>query len=183
MVLRDTNKVEQLDLLLTTTSFKFAEKVYGDTTKKASNLQWFIPRKKKNYQVVIDSLVSSELCEKLQEPVNQYHIRLREQLKAYRTIQRSGGFPLIITDKKSIELGDNDSWLLNLKKYLVLLDDLKNDDNSVIYTDSLANAVQSFQKRMGLSENGKINQKNINEINKLVEFRIKQMMVNTERLR
>ena len=65
----------------------------------------------------------------------------------------------------------------------MLLDDLKNDDNSVIYTDSLANAVQSFQKRMGLSENGKINQKNINEINKLVEFRIKQMMVNTERLR
>ena len=76
MVLRDTNKVEQLDLLLTTTSFKFAEKVYGDTTKKASNLQWFIPRKKKNYQVVIDSLVSSELCEKLQEPVNQYYVRL-----------------------------------------------------------------------------------------------------------
>ena len=36
---------------------------------------------------------------------------------------------------------------------------------------------------MGLSENGKINQKTINEINKLVEFRIKQMMVNTERLR
>ena len=80
-------------------------------------------------------------------------------------------------------MGDNDSWLLNLKKYLVLSDDLKNDDNSIIFTDSLANAVQSFQKQMGLSENGKINQKNINEINKPVEFRIKQMMVNTERLR
>ena len=59
----------------------------------------------------------------------------------------------------------------------------ENDDNSIIFTNSLVNAVQSFQKRMGLSENGKINQKNINEINKPVEFRIKQMMVNTERLR
>ena len=73
--LRDTKKVEQLDLLLTATFFKFAEKVYGGTTKKASDLEWFIPRKKKNYQAVIDSLVSSELCEKLQEPVNQYYIR------------------------------------------------------------------------------------------------------------
>ena len=35
LVLRDTNKVEQLDLLLTTTSFKFAEKVYGGATKKS----------------------------------------------------------------------------------------------------------------------------------------------------
>ena len=118
LFLNDIKKVRLLDLLLTITFFTFAEKVYGGTTKKASDLEWFIPRKKKNYQVVIDSLVSSELCEKLQEPVNQYYIRLRQELKRHRNIQKNGGFPLIITDKKSIELGENDSCLLNLKKYL-----------------------------------------------------------------
>jgi L,D-transpeptidase YcbB len=175
--------VHQLDLLLTTTFFKYAEKVYGGTTKKASDLEWFIPRKKKNYQVVIDSLVSSELCEKLQEPVNQYYIRLRQELKRYRDIQKNGGFPLIITDKKSIVIGDNDSCLLNLKKYLVFSNDLKNDDNSIVFSDSLANALKSFQKRMGLPEIGTLNQQTIKEINKPIEFRIKQMMVNMERLR
>jgi murein L,D-transpeptidase YcbB/YkuD len=181
--LGDTKKVERLDLLLTTTFFKFAEKVYGGTTKKASDLAWFIPRKKKNYQVVIDSLVSSELCEKLQEPVNQYYIKLRQELKRYRDVEKKGGFPLIITDKKSIAIGDNDSCLLNLKKYLVLSNDLKNDDNSIVFTDTLANALKNFQKRMGLSEIGKLNQQTIKEVNKPIEFRIKQMMVNMERLR
>ena len=80
-------------------------------------------------------------------------------------------------------MGDNDSCLLNLKKYLVLSDDLKNDDNSIIFTDSLQKAVKNFQRRMGLSENGKVNLQTLTEINKPVEFRIKQMMVNMERLR
>ena len=181
--LGDRNKVQRLDLLLTTTFFKFAEKVYGGTSKKASDLEWFIPRKKKNYQVVIDSLVSSELCEKIQEPVNQYYIRLREQLKAYRIIQKNGGFPLIITDKKLLAINDNDSCLLNAKKYLVLSNDLKINDNSIVFTDSLQNAVKNFQRRMGLSESGKVNLQTLTEINKPVEVRIKQMMVNMERLR
>lgn len=97
----------------------------------------------------------------MQEPVNQYNIRLREQLKAYRTIQKSGGFPLIIMNKKILSVEDSDSCLFNLKKYLVLSNDLEINDNSIIFTDSLAYAVQSFQKRKGLSENGKINQQTI----------------------
>ncbi|MBC7410292.1 MAG: L,D-transpeptidase family protein [Arcicella sp.] len=181
--LTDIKKIQQLDLLLTATFFKYAQKVYGGTTKKASDLEWFIPRKKKNYQILIDSLVSSALCEKLQEPVNQYYIRLREQLKLYRIIQRKGGFPTIITAKKSLSVGNNDSCLLNAKKYLYLTNDLKINDNSIIYTDTLANAVINFQRRMGLSENGKLNKETLNEINKPIEFRIQQMMINMERLR
>lgn len=76
--------------------------------------------------------MSSELCEKLQEPANQYYIRLREQLKTYRTIQKSGGFPLIMMNKKILSVDDIDSCLLNLKKYLVLSNDLEINDNSII---------------------------------------------------
>lgn len=181
--LSDSRKIQQLDLLLTTTFFKYAEKVYGGTTKKASDLEWFIPRKKKNYQIVIDSLVSSELCEKIQEPLNQYYIQLRGQLKAYRVIQKNGGFPLIITDKKSLSVNDSDSCLLNLKKYLVLSKDLKVDDKSVVFTDSLQYALKNFQNRMGLLTNGKLTPQTLSEINTPVEVRIKQIMVNMERMR
>ena len=181
--LKDSKKIGQLDLLLTVTFFKYAQKVYGGTTKKASDLEWFIPRKKKNYQILIDSLVSSALGEKLQEPVNQYYIQLREQLKLYRIIQRKGGFPTIITHKKSLSVGKNDSCLLKAKQYLYLTNDLKINDNSIIFTDTLASAILNFQRRMGLFENGKLNKETINEINKPVEFRIQQMMINMERLR
>ena len=181
--LTNTKKVEQLDLLLTVTFFKYAQKVYGGTTKKASDLEWFIPRKKKNYQILIDSLVSSTLCEKIQEPVNQYYIKLREQLKLYRVIQRKGGFPTIITRKKLLSVGNSDSCLLKVKQYLFLTTDLKINDNSIVFTDTLARAVLNFQRRMGLSENGKLNKETLSEINKPIEFRIQQMMINMERLR
>jgi murein L,D-transpeptidase YcbB/YkuD len=70
-----------------------------------------------------------------------------------------------------------------VKKYLLLSGDLKTNDNTTIFTDTLAKAIQRFQHRMGLTENGKIDRATIIEFNKPIEFRIKQMMVNMERLR
>lgn len=175
--------LQQLDVLLTVKFFDYAHKVYGGTTKKASDLEWFIPRKKKNYQVLLDSLVSSELCKNLQEPINQYYIRLRIQLKQYRTIQKQGGFPFIETSKKIVALGQNDSSLIQVKHYLVLTGDWASNDRTPIFTDSLLQALTNFQYRMGLKETGKITPETIIELNKPIELRIKQMMVNIERLR
>lgn len=175
--------LENLDLLLTTTFFKYAQKAYGGTTKNTLDLEWFIPRKKKDYQILLDSLVSLTKGEEIQEPVNQYYITLKEQLKRYRTIQKNGGFPTVITDEKQLIVGDSNACLVNVKTHLLLTGDLKTNDNTNIFTDTLANAVQRFQHRMGLTENGKINHATIIEFNKPIEIRIKQMMVNMERLR
>jgi L,D-transpeptidase YcbB len=182
-VLLQKKPIEQLDLLLTATFFEYAHKVYGGTTKKASALDWFIPRKKKNYQILLDSLVSSELCKNLQEPLNQYYIRLRGKLKEYRNIQKKGGFPPIEAQKKTFVLGQNDFIMLDVKRYLFLTGDLAENDNSPTFTDSLSKALMNFQHRMGLNETGTINHQTIIEFNKPIEFRIKQMMVNMERLR
>ncbi|CAH0997966.1 hypothetical protein EMA8858_04101 [Emticicia aquatica] len=176
-------QVKQLELLLTSTFFKYAQKNFSGTTKDPIDLEWFIPRKKKNYQTLLDSLVSLTKGEKVQEPVNQYYILLKAKLRAYRELQKKGGLPTIITDKKLLVLGDSNTCLLNAKKHLVLTGDLKLNDNTIFFTDSLAKAVQRFQRRMGLVENGKINQATIIEFNKPIDFRIKQIMVNMERLR
>ncbi|MFN3489225.1 MAG: murein L,D-transpeptidase [Emticicia sp.] len=181
--LTQKSDLQQLDLLLTTTFFKYAQKAYSGTTKNTFDLEWFIPRKKKNYQVLLDSLVSQTNGEKIQEPVNQYYLLLKEQLKKYRVIQKNGGFPTVITDKKLLVVGDSNACLVNTKKHLFLVGDLKNIDTTNVFTDTLAKAVQRFQHRMGLTENGKINHATIIEFNKPIEFRIKQMMVNMERLR
>ncbi len=173
----------QLELLLTTSFFKYAEKVYGGTTKSSSNLEWFIPRKKKNYQILLDTLVSSLKCEKLQEPVNQYYIRLKEQLSKYRAIEKKGGFPLIVTKKKELLLGESDSCLVNVKQHLFLTGDLAVNDKTLIFTDSLSNATKRFQRRMGLAESGKIDKATFLELNKPIDVWIRQIMVNLERLR
>jgi L,D-transpeptidase YcbB len=177
------NQVERLDLLLTVTFFKYAQKVYGGTTKSAFDHEWFIPRKKKDYQMVLDSLVSSALCEKLQEPLNQQYIRLKDKLRQYRILQKKGGFPAVVTNKKLFVVGQSDSSLLNVKQHLFLSGDLQINDKTIVFTDSLKTAVQLFQRRLGLVESGKIEKQTLVELNKTIDFRIKQIMINMERLR
>jgi murein L,D-transpeptidase YcbB/YkuD len=175
--------VHELELLLTTTFFNYAEKTYSGSVKDPFDLEWFIPRKKKNYQSLLNSLVSLNTSEEVQEPVNHYYLLLKEKLIQYREIQKNGDFPLVTTDRKLLAVGDSDSCLLNVKKHLFLTTDLSENDNSILYTDTLANAVKRFQRRMGLVEDGKISRATLVELNVPIEKRIKQMIVNMERLR
>ena len=174
---------KSLELLLTTTFFKYSKKVYGGIIKNPHNLDWFIPKNKKNYQVVLDSLVISDNKNISKEPVNQYYIKLIEKLRQYRDIQKKGGFPIVITEKKTLKLNQIDSCLPKVKQHLFLTKDLQNNNNSQVFTKELELAVINFQKRLGLGENGKIDKQTLLELNKPVDFRINQMMVNLERLR
>jgi hypothetical protein len=74
--LSQEKKVSELELLLTTTFFNYAEKTYSGTVQDPFDLEWFIPRKKKNYQTLLNSLVSLTPDEDVQEPVNHYYILL-----------------------------------------------------------------------------------------------------------
>ncbi|KAB1157581.1 L,D-transpeptidase family protein [Flavobacterium luteum] len=177
------NRVKKLELILTTTFFKYSKKVYSGIINNPYNLNWFIPRNKKNYQILLDSLVMSNNEKKAWEPPNQYYKKLKEKLKQYRIIEKRGGFPKIATTKKLLLFSESDSCLLKIKEYLFLSGDLKSNDNSIVFTDSLVKAVSQFQHRMGLPEDGKIGVSTIAELNKPIEFRIKQIMINMERLR
>lgn len=177
------NRKTELELLLTTTFFKYSKKVYGGISKNPHELDWYIPRKKKNYQSLLDSLVVLDKGEKVSEPVNPYYTKLRAKLRTYRLIAKKGGFPKVITTKKLLSIGETDSCIVAVKQHLFLTSDLKNNDKTIIYTRELSTAVANFQHRMGLVENGKLNNQTITELNKSVDFRIKQMMINLERLR
>lgn len=179
-----TNKknVQALELLLTTTFFKYTEKVFTGTVKDPIDLDWFIPRKKKNYQALLDTLVSAK-GQPIRQPVNQYYTLLKEKLTQYRNIEQQGGWDSIDVPKKTLKMGDNDSSLLVVKKNLVFWGDLRENDHTTLFTNSLTAAIQRFQYRMGILSNGKIDVVTINELNRPVSFRIKQIMLNMERLR
>ncbi|MBC7651657.1 MAG: L,D-transpeptidase family protein [Deinococcales bacterium] len=57
------------------------------------------------------------------------------------------------------------------------------DDHSFVFTEALMVAVKSFQRRMGLSDNGNLDLATIKEMNTYIDIRINQIMVNMERLR
>ena len=179
----DTKQREKIEILLTTTFFKYSEKAFSGINKNARKLDWFIPREKKNFQVFLDSLVLKNEDEKTYEPVNLYYSKLKEKLRLYRDIQKKGGFPIIKMEEEFLTKTETDSVLQKVKTRLFLSGDLKVEEKNILYTMELANAISNFQQRVGLPENGKLDFKTIAELNKTVDFRIKQMLINLERLR
>lgn len=177
------NKVQQLELLFTASFFIYAGKMYGGITKESKNLEWYIPRKKKNYQSLLDSLVLSTAGKAVAEPVNEYYIRLKEKLKEYRAMQQKGGFVLLATSKKLFSKGDTGLCIVQAKQQLSLEGDLTFNDHTNLFTDTLLLAIKSYQHRMGLGENGKLDAPTMRELNVPVAVRLQQIMVNLERLR
>jgi murein L,D-transpeptidase YcbB/YkuD len=180
--LTDPQRVQKLELLLTTSFFNYTNKAFTGTVKNPLDLEWFIPRKKKDYQALLDTLVSTK-GNPIREPVNRYYTLLKDKLRIYRGIEKQGGWGSIDIPKKALKKEDTDSSLIEVKKTLVLMGDLKEFDSTAVFTDSLAIAVKRFQHRMGLAENGKIDANTATELNRPVSFRIRQIMLNMERLR
>jgi L,D-transpeptidase YcbB len=181
--LKQPTNVVQLELLLTATFFTYSKKVYGGVTQESKSLGWFIPRKKRDYQVLLDSLVSQNKDADFEEPLNKYYSLLKEKLKAYRIIEKNGGFSKYIPFKKAILLTETDSSISEIKKHLHTTGDLKTNDKTNMFTDTLLQAVKHYQQRMGLTETGIIDANSIKEMNTPITDRIKQIMVNMERLR
>lgn len=172
-----------LDVLLTATYFNYAQKAYGGINASVRNLEWYIPRHKKNFQSQLDSLLSENQSHVVKKPVNEYYNRLKKKLSMFRDIQKLGGFPAINTLDSTLSLGKKDSCLKALKMYLYLTNDLKLKDTSIYFNKTLAKALANFQTRMGLRRTGKLNQTTLLVLQKPVETWIEQIIVNMERLR
>jgi murein L,D-transpeptidase YcbB/YkuD len=172
----------KFEIGLTSTFFQYAQKAYYGTDKNPKDLEWFIPRKKKDYQHLLDTLVQSPESYHINEPVNDYYRNLKAALIAYRTIEKRGGFPTV-NYQKGLRKGDSSENVLLLKSYLATTKDLAENDSSILFSDSLYTAIKSFQARMGLRTSGVPDSITVREMNVPVRQRIRQMMVNMERLR
>jgi|UPI0004B51A80 murein L,D-transpeptidase YcbB/YkuD len=177
------SQIIELEIVLTTTFFKYSKKVFSGIYGNPNSLDWYIPKNKKNYQILLDSLVVSNKSNSSWEPSNKYYNALKQRLIEYREIEKKGGFPNITLSKKSLSITEKDSCLLKVKSYLVLSGDLKINNQSKLFDDSLVKAVSHFQTRMGLNNQGILGQATVNEMNVPISFRIEQIIINMERLR
>lgn len=177
------SRITELEILLTTTFFKYSKKVFTGIYANPNNLDWYIPKNKKNAQVLLDSLVVSNGSNSSWEPSNKYYIALKQKLIEYREIDKKGGFPKVVLPKNSLSIAKKDSSLLKVKSYLVLSGDLKNNDKSIVFDNLLVKAISRFQTRMGLNKQGILGEATVKEMNVPISLRIKQIMINMERLR
>ena len=174
----------ETELLSTAEYMWFAKTAYAGISEKQSlGTEWLVPRKKFSATQLLDSLLRSQPGQ-IAEPVNRQYGLLRSWLRKYRDIESNGGWPEIKTDRKKIQLGDSVQVMPAIRRKLWLVGDLATPDTtSLVFDQSLQNAVKSYQSRYGLTENGVIDASLIKEMNYPVSKRVEQIVVNMERAR
>jgi murein L,D-transpeptidase YcbB/YkuD len=113
----------------------------------------------------------------------RYH-RLVAALKTYRDIRTAGGWKPV-PEGKTLKPGDSDARLPMLRELLVTVGDLDAATRPVgeTYDEVTAEAVRNFQRRHGLTQDGVVGPTTLEEMNRPVDYRIRQLEVNLERRR
>lgn len=181
----DDSLATQTELLLTVQFFNYATKAYqGNSQINTKELDWFIPRKKIDPVAVLDSMLAGKGKNiNAYEPVNRQYRLLKDQLLQYYAIEKNGGWKTIAADKKLYKLNDSAATLKSIKKRLLLTGDLNNADTSAVFTGELEEGIKNFQHRYGFKEDGIITAALIAEMNRPVEERLQQILINMERMR
>ena len=181
--LKDRNGMNSLEMRLTAAFFYRAEKEFGGKVKNPRELNWFIPRKKKNYQNLLDTLIAGSSQINVKEPINSYYVALKDKLKVYKALEKSGQWPTISQPAQKMNVGEHDSVIISIKKVLRLANDWSETDSSDAITATMVKALVHFQNRMGLPETGKPDAGTLKAMQVPLSVRIRQMMINMERLR
>lgn len=175
------------ELLLTEQFFRYASRAYaGRKDINTQDLGWYIPRKKIDAVTVLDSMLKykgQNLAE--YEPVNRQYNLLKDYLLKYYEIEKGNGWqPIPVpTGKKSLREGDSSETVAALKKRLFLYGDLKTADTTQLFDSTLTAALKNYQRRFGLTEDGVAGPALLTQMNKPVSERIKQILINMERIR
>lgn len=188
-VMCDTCQLD-LELSLTAQFFRFADQQYGGTVgKDLRELDWFIPRSKKDYAQLLDSLTAGHMDLTPIEPLHPQYGLLKAQLKKYNELDSLGYWPEIsLGERKKIEPLDTAYNIGDIRQRLMLLGDFRSwkdtvSLSSMTYDSTLVKAVQHFQIRHGLHPDGVIGKGVIAAMNVPPRDRLRTLLVNMERLR
>lgn len=169
------------ELLLSWRYINYVWQQYKNNKTREAALVHLIPAKKQDLNTLADATVNDKSIDVLAK--NSYYPALRQQLKKYRDIEKNGGWIQLPFPKKSLRKGKSDTLVVLLKKRLSQSGDYKNSDTSKLFTAELETVVKKIQKSFGNKPDGLLSKSLITQLNVPVEERIKQILVNLERMR
>ncbi|MHB1192202.1 MAG: L,D-transpeptidase family protein [Longimicrobiales bacterium] len=174
-----------LELRLTAEFFRFADRRYGGyLSRDLRELNWFIPRGKKDYARLLDSLAVGTMDLSAYEPMHPQYQLLKASIKRNREMALEPWPALELPEGvKKLEAGDSAEAITSLRRRLRLLGDLERDGEGPVYDSTLVLAVQRFQKRHGLEPDGIIGAGFLRAVNVPLAQRLRTMLINMERLR
>jgi murein L,D-transpeptidase YcbB/YkuD len=184
----DQATLADLDVLLTDAFFQYASHlVNGRVDHQTIYPGWVIYRNSMDLKANIqDALDSGEIEETLEELSPWYpgYAMLKGELVRYQGIAARGGWPAIPAGPK-LGKGSHDRRVITLRERLVASGDiaLTEESEKSIFDQALEEAVRKFQKRHGLTVDGRVGKSTYAALNVPVETRIRQIVLNMDRLR
>ncbi len=189
---RDTSSawMREVELALTAHFFRFAGRQYGGLVQRDPlELDWFIPRRKKDVTHLLKALLEGRTDLSPLEPLHPLYLALRKQLirlDALRWLDTLPHLHDLPMPAAGLAPGDTDSLVVHVRQRLAAWGDLPQGDQvagTTLYDTTLAAAVARFQIRHGLRADRLIDQGLVNALDRPVEERIRTVLLNMERLR
>lgn len=174
-----------LELRLTTEFFRFADRKYGGHVgRDLRELNWFIPRAKKDVSRLMDSLATGKMDLSAYEPLHPQYRLLKARIQRHHDLAGEP-WPALELPKgrRKIEPGDSLDVVGAIRHRLYQLGDLDADGTSATYDSALVAGVERFQLRHGLAADGVVGPAVLRALNVPWAERLRTMLVNMERLR
>jgi murein L,D-transpeptidase YcbB/YkuD len=174
-----------VELRLTAEFFRFADRNYnGHFGRDLSDLNWFVPRAKKDLARLLDSLAVGTLDLSAYEPIHPQYQLLKASLQANAELANEPWPALALpSGVRKLETGDSAGVVGSIRHRLSLLGDLESVGTGERFDSTLVLAVRGFQERHGLLADGIIGANFLREINTPPAERQRTMLINMERLR
>lgn len=165
----------------------YAKKVFHwIDSNKFEEIDWFLPRKNTSYPTLLDSLLGApQLLDENEKQLFRQYYKLREALRKYRELEKSGDWEPIETNPLVPIHRPGDSSRTNgqIRHRLFVMGDLQKDSKNNNYHEELVLAVLNFRRRNGYKSNFIIGPQEINRMNIPLDKYIKTVVVNMERCR
>ena len=179
--INDSKLISKSDVTFSHAYIKLANHLFGGKLNTSTFLD-------ESYIHVIRELNSAieneEITKTLEEfqPSQKSYKNLIQALRKYRAIDTTR--EQIKLNKRSLTIGDRSSEVLKVRKILREYGDYRgNNFESEILDETLVLALSNYQSRHGLEADGILGKKTVKELNKPVEERINQIVLNLERAR
>ena len=179
-----------LDILLTDAMILYMAHLMGGKLEQSElRSAWDVEKNARPSNV--DSLLTVTLHNNMvkevleqSKPTHYLYEHMKSHLKRLRSEALKGAWPHVSAGK-ALKPGISDSRVLEVRAYLLRTGDLvKADDTGGEFFDqNLRYAVQRFQRRHGLEENGNVGLETLEQMQVSIDDRIETLRVNLERLR
>jgi murein L,D-transpeptidase YcbB/YkuD len=180
----DDKKTMNTELLLTKSLIEYSLTNFEKGYVKRKELERFIPFKRMDPVLLSDSLLNKKhKDDKYFSDINQPYKVLSDQLRKYVSIVKSGGWPALDPEAREFKEGDSSVAIRTLKQILTITGDMAVADTAAIFDSNLKTGIQNIQTRFGYTANGKVDKKLIEQINVPAIERVKQILINMNRMR